>query len=313
MKTVILGAGALGSILGIKLTKAGYDVTLVDVNPALLDAVKKNGGLFFNNYSEEVLIPVKMSDYDGLMGTADLIVLVTKAMYTSAALNSAKKIIGENTYVLTLQNGLGNIEAVSEFVDGSHVLVGTTTEVADIEKPGYISSKGEGHTEFMAANGIKNDMVDQINDMFNASGIRTDISKDIMVTIWEKVAHNCATNTLASVCRLTNAYTIGTPETAELAANIIREVCSVANAAGIPADGEAVVNRVVKHAKSGGGYHFPSMAQDIFAHRRTEVSSINGAVYKKAQELGVKVPYTETMYRLVRCIEEHYDAQYMVS
>lgn len=312
MKTIILGAGALGSILGIKLTKAGYDVTLVDVNPALLAAVKKNQGLYFNNYSEEILVPVKMSDYDGLDGTADLIILVTKAMYTSSALNSAKKVIGKDTYVLTLQNGLGNIEAVSEYVDSDHVLVGTTTEVADIESPGSISSKGEGHTEFMAANGVMNDMVAQINTMFNDSGIRTDISKDIMVTIWEKVAHNCATNTLASVCRLTNAYTIGTPETAELAANIIREVCSVANAAGIPADGEAVVNRVVKHAKSGGGYHFPSMAQDVFSHRRTEVSSINGAVYKKAQELGVAVPYTETMYRLVRCIEEHYDAQYMV-
>ena len=313
MKTVILGAGALGSILGIKLFKAGYNVTLVDVNPSLLETVRENGGMYYDNYTENVLVPLRVCSYDELSDPADLIILVTKTMYTDSAMTSAVKVMTDKTWVLTLQNGLGNIEAVSKYVSPERVLVGTTTEVADIEKPGHIASKGEGHTEFMAANGVMNDMVSAVSEMFNNSGIKTDISADIMRTIWEKVAHNCATNTLASVCRLTNAYTIGTPETAELAANIIREVCSVANAAGIPADGEEVVNKVVKHATSGGGYHFPSMAQDVFAHRRTEISSINGAVYNKALELGVAVPYTETMYRIIRCIEEHYDAQYMVS
>jgi 2-dehydropantoate 2-reductase len=313
MKITILGAGALGSILGIKLTSIGNDVTLVDVSPELIAEVRANGGIFYNDHTTERLMPVKIASYNELNEIPELVILVTKAMHTSGAMKSAAKIIGKDTYVFTLQNGLGNIEAVSEFVDESKILVGTTTEVAVVEGVGRISSKGEGHTEFMAANGIMNDMVTRINDMFNASNIKTDISEDIMRTIWEKVAHNSATNTLASVCRLPNAHTIGTEETRDLASKIIHEVCSVANALGIPADGDAVTARVIKHASTGGGFHFPSMAQDVFAHRKTEVSSINGAVYAKAKEVGVPVPYTETMYRIVRCIEEHYDKQHMVS
>lgn len=310
MKVVILGAGALGSVIACKLASTGNDVTLVDVVPSIIEAVQKQGGFIYEDSEGPRLIKLKACYYDDLSNDMELVILLTKTMHSEAAISSVLPHLGENTYFMTLQNGLGNIERIEKYVPLDRIIVGTTLGESNQIAPGHVYTSGSAPTSMMSANGIMNPMVQAVADMFNSSGIETSIEEDILASIWEKVAFNCATNTIASVCRLCDKYTLGTEEASVLAFKIAHEVCTVANAAGYKADEEKVFHKLSTSWKIRGD-HFPSMAQDVFAHRRTEIDSINGAVYAKALELGIEVPYVETMYRLVRCIEQNYEAQYL--
>lgn len=311
MKIVILGAGALGSVLGCKLAKAGNNVTMVDVVPELIETVQKQHGFMYDSPDWCGLVPVKVCCYDALETDMDLVILLTKSYHSYSALNSVQPFLSPDTYVMTLQNGLGNVERVAEYVPMDHILVGTTLGESNLVGYGHIHTSGSAPTVMMSADGIMRDIVKKVCDVFNEAGIETTLGEDIMASIWEKVAFNCATNTMASVCRLCDKYTLGTEETRELAFNIARDTCKVANAAGINANADNVIHKLSTSYKIRGD-HFPSMAQDVFSRRRTEIDSINGAVYKKARELGIEVPYVETMYRLVRCIESNYPNQHLV-
>ena len=152
-------------------------------------------------------------------------------------------------------------------------------------------------------------MLVMLESVFNTAGLTCEVVEDIMTAIWEKVAFNSATNSIGAICRLPDGRSFSTPESLELALKIAGEVCNLAVACGcanvsVDAVAEKLNNVAKEHAE-----HFPSMAQDVFAKRPTEVMSIAGAVYKKAKEMEIEVPYTETVYRLIRCIEQNYDAQ----
>lgn len=311
MKIVILGAGALGSVIGCKLASSGNDVTLVDVNKSIIDAVKAQGGFVYTDPNGSRLVKLKARYYDELEKGMDLVILPTKTLYSEAALESVSPYLSEKTYLMTLQNGLGNIEKIEKYAAPEKIIVGTTLGESNPVAPGHVSTSGSAPTSIMSADGILNPMVQTVADMFNHAGIETTIAENIMASIWEKVAFNCATNTMASVCRLCDKYTLGTEETSTLAFKIAHEVCTVANAAGYAASEENVIHKLSTSWKIRGD-HFPSMAQDVFAQRRTEIGAINGAVYEKARQLNIEVPYVETMYRLVRCIEQNYGAQHLV-
>lgn len=310
MKIVILGAGALGSFVACRLSLIGNDVTLVDVIPELIETINSQGGFIYEDSTGSVLVKLKASSYDELENDMDLVILLTKTMHSESAIESIRPHLGSNTYFMTLQNGLGNIERIEKYVPIERIIVGTTLGESNPVAPGHIFTSGSAPTSIMSADGIMNSMVQNVCDMFNEAGIQTSIEENIMASIWEKVAFNCATNTMASVCRLCDKYTLGTCETQELSFKIAHEVCMVANMIGIYANEEKVVEKLTTSWKIRGD-HFPSMAQDVFSKRKTEIEAINGAVYNKALELGVDVPYVETMYRLVRCIEQNYQHQYL--
>ena len=310
MKIVILGAGALGSFVACRLSLIGNDVTLVDVIPELIETINSQGGFIYEDSTGSVLVKLKASSYDELENDMDLVILLTKTMHSESAIESIRPHLGSNTYFMTLQNGLGNIERIEKYVPIERIIVGTTLGESNPVAPGHIFTSGSAPTSIMSADGIMNSMVQNVCDMFNEAGIKTSIEENIMASIWEKVAFNCATNTMASVCRLCDKYTLGTCETQELSFKIAHKVCMVANMIGIYANEEKVVEKLTTSWKIRGD-HFPSMAQDVFSKRKTEIEAINGAVYNKALELGVDVPYVETMYRLVRCIEQNYQHQYL--
>ena len=310
MKIVILGAGALGSFVACRLSLIGNDVTLVDVIPELIETINSQGGFIYEDSTGSVLVKLKASSYDELENDMDLVILLTKTMHSESAIESIRPHLGSNTYFMTLQNGLGNIERIEKYVPIERIIVGTTLGESNPVAPGHIFTSGSAPTSIMSADGIMNSMVQNVCDMFNEAGIQTSIEENIMASIWEKVAFNCATNTMASVCRLCDKYTLGTCETQSLSFKIAHEVFMVANMIGISANEEKVVEKLTTSWKIRGD-HFPSMAQDVFSKRKTEIEAINGAVYNKALELGVDVPYVETMYRLVRCIEQNYQHQYL--
>lgn len=304
MKIAVLGAGAMGSLYGGWLSKSGQDVTLIDVNQAHVDAVNQNG-LSIQSAEGTETVAVKASQAADVKEIPELIILFTKTIFSKSALDSARHIVGDKTWVLSLQNGLGNDRLISEYIPYERILVGTTDFPSGFIEPGNIFVKGKGTTKMMTASGMEEPFLNQLADVLNKAGLNCVITKDVFVSIWEKVAFNSAMNALTAITRLKLGDLASVSEGTELAYTVAKEVVKTANKKGVKASEDRVLALMAKdfvdHAN-----HMPSMLQDVLATRQTEVDFIDGAVVKEAEELGLEVPATKALYQLVKVIQGNY-------
>ncbi|WP_313344339.1 2-dehydropantoate 2-reductase [Sedimentibacter sp.] len=305
MKTLVLGAGAMGCLYGGLLKEKGNDVILVDVSRSQVDEINKNG-LALETAEGKRNITIKAKFAHDVTEQPDLIILFTKTIHSKSALSSLKEIIGPETMVLSLQNGLGNDEVIKEFVPTDRIIIGTTNFPSDLLKPGNVRSLGKGTTKIMSCNGEVTEKLKQIEMMLNEAGFNCIITEDVFVSIWEKVAFNAACNALTAASRLKLGDVGKTDEGKKLARSIAKEAISVANAKNINANAENVIKLIeldfVEHAE-----HMPSMMQDVLGNRMTEIEFINGAVVREAEKLGIDVPVTNVLYKLVSMIQKNYE------
>ena len=302
MDIVILGSGAMGCLFGGRLTEAGHRVVLVDRWREHLDAINRNG-LFLETREGSRSINIPARTVEQLDAPPELLVVFTKSIHTVQALDSARHLLGKETWVLTLQNGLGNVEAIEAFVPRSRIIVGMTTWPSDLLGPGRVRSLGEGHTRILAADGRVTPPLEHISHCLAQAGLACEISTEVFAAIWEKLAFNAALNCLTAVTGLPVGGVGATTEGRELAYAIAREVVAVAHRKGIGAS-EATVIATIEDAFRDHGDHLPSMLQDIQAGRKTEIEAISGAVIREAHVLGMAVPTTLSLYRLVRMLEQ---------
>jgi 2-dehydropantoate 2-reductase len=301
MYIVILGAGAMGCLFGGRLAEAGHRVVLVDVWPEHLDAINRDG-LILETREGTRSISIPARRVEQVEEPPELMVLFTKSIHTAQALDSARHLLGSETRVLTLQNGLGNAEAVESFVSRDRIVVGMTTWPSDLVGPGRVRSLGEGMTKILSADARVTPNLKRISGALEQAGLRCEISPTVFVTIWEKLAFNAALNTLTAVTGMPVGVVGATDDGRELAYMIAKEVVAVANRKGVGAS-EATVLATVDEAFRDHGEHLPSMLQDLRAGRKTEIEAISGAVVREASPLGMTVPVTQCMYRLVRMLE----------
>jgi len=301
MRVVVLGAGAMGCLFGGLLHHSGHEITLVDVSPAQIEAINRDG-LVLERDEGVLRLPVRARYARAVEAVPDLLVVFTKTLHTAAAMASAAAFLGDETVVLTVQNGLGNAEVIEAFVPRDRIFQGVTTFPADLVAPGRVRSLGSGYTKIMSADGVVTPRLEGVRRALDEAGLRCDISADVAVSIWEKVAFNAALNALTAVTRLDVGPVGDAQEGRELAARVVEEVISVAERKGIAARRETVMAAVTGAFAEHRG-HKPSMLQDMLAGRPTEVESLNGAVVREAGLLGMTVPVTETLYLLVRVLE----------
>lgn len=301
MDIAVLGAGAMGCYFGARLFESGHRVELVDVAPERVHAIRR-AGLRVEDDEGERTVPIPARFPGGPARPAELVILFTKAFQGSAALAAARELLGPGTWVLTLQNGLGNLEAVAAHQDAARIVVGTTTIPGDLLGPSQVRSQGRGMTRILSASGAVTERLEALARALSLAGLPCEIATDVWARIWEKVALNAALNTLAAVTGLTVGQLGGEPEMRLLAERVAREVTKVARARGIAADLE-VVRRALAEAYREHADHRPPMLQDLEAGRRTEVGQINGAVVREAERLGVAVPLTAMLHDLVRVLE----------
>jgi 2-dehydropantoate 2-reductase len=301
MRIVVLGAGAMGCLFGGLLHHSGHEVTLVDVSPTQIEAINRDG-LVLERDEGVLRIAIRAAYAREVDTVPDLLVVFTKTLHTAAALESAAGFIGDQTVVLTVQNGLGNAEVIEAFVPRGRIFQGVTTFPGDLVAPGHVRSLGSAYTKIMSADGVVTPRLEEVQRALDEAGLACEISADVAVFIWEKVAFNAALNALTAVTRLDVGPVGDAPEGRELAAQVVDEVISVAERKGIAARREAVTAAVAGAFAEHRG-HKPSMLQDMLAGRITEVESLNGAVVREARALGMTVPTTETLYLLVRTLE----------
>jgi 2-dehydropantoate 2-reductase len=314
MRIAILGAGAMGSLFGALLAEHGEAVTLIDVNDAHLDAIRRDGLRIDDDRGERRVRALQAVRPEAANAAAsavpdtpfDLLIVFTKSLHTRAALDGVRALLTPRTCVLTLQNGLGNVETLNAFVPLESILVGVTTWPADFAGPGHVRSHGAGTIRMMTADGAARPFAAAVADVLSRAGLACSLDADVWAAIWEKVAFNAALNTVCAATGCTVDQLAGVPDGPRLALAIAAETAAVARAKGIAVDGERIA-RNVEHAIHAHHGHRPSMLQDVLAGRRTEIDAINGQVVAAARETGVAVPHADTLLALIRLIDARRD------
>lgn len=299
-KLVIVGAGAMGCLFAARLAEGGAQVTLVDVDAARLAKLDQDG-ITLSDDAGERTVPIRACLAQDVAGPVDLVMLFTKGMHSADAIRSVAHLATPGTYALTLQNGIGNAETIAEVFPADAVLMGVTDFPADLEGPTRVSSHGKGHIWLGGFTPAAQPGAEPVASLFNGCGLETAVDADVQVQVWEKVAFNAALNSIATVTGLTVGG-MDAPPGHRLAAAIVGEVVATAAAKGIHMD-RARVDKKVAFALANHRNHKASMLQDRLAGRRTEIETINGAIVRAAEAVGVATPVTATLADLVRLIE----------
>ncbi|KVL31306.1 ketopantoate reductase family protein [Burkholderia sp. MSMB1835] len=310
MRIAILGAGAMGSLFGGRLAESGEAVTLIDVNDTHLDTIRRDGLRIDDDRGERRIRSLQAVRPEAANAHAaaapdtpfDLLIVFTKSLHTRAALDGVRALLTAGTFVLTLQNGLGNVETLNAFVPLERILVGVTTWPADAAGHAHVRSHGAGTIRMMTADGVARPFATAVADALSRAGLACTLDPDVWAAIWEKVAFNAALNPLCAATGCTVDQLGHRHDGPRLALAIAAETAAVARARGIAVDGERIA-RNVEHAIREHRGHRPSMLQDVLAGRRTEIDAINGKVVAAAREAGVAVPHAETLLALVRLID----------
>jgi len=303
MKTVIMGAGAMGSLFGGLLTLSGEDVWLVDIWKENIDAMRSNG-LKVEDRGKVQIIPVKATTDVASVGKADLILFFVKTYQTEKAVSDVLVLQKENTVFLTLQNGLGNEETICKKVNRKKVILGVTGQGATFLGPGHIRHAGWGKTYVGELDEKITDRVTQIAQVFRKAGIETEVSSHIHDLVWEKLLVNVGINALAALTGLKNGQLLDYPETVRLMEALVSEAVEVTRRKEIQID-ENPMNRV-KVVIEATRENRCSMGQDLDYKRRTEIDAINGAVVREAERFGISVPYNQMITDLIKVIEKRF-------
>lgn len=305
MKTVIVGAGALGSLFAFFIGRAGKDVALLDNHAPRAEHITRNG-LKVEGISGDHVVRVKASADAASLGPADLVMICVKAPDTAAAARGALPLLGQDTAVLTVQNGLNNVERIGEVVGIGRVLGGTTAHGATLLGDGHIRHAGQGETIIGEVDGSISDRVKRVREFLVSCGVAASITDNLESLIWSKLVINVGINALTAITRLKNGMLIEHDGTRAALAAAVDEAVSVVNKKSIRLLYDAPVAKVESVCRATAA-NISSMLQDVLHKHYTEVAYINGAIVAEARKLGIETPVNETLTRLVQTIEQSYE------
>ncbi|WP_461205468.1 ketopantoate reductase family protein [Clostridium sp. DL1XJH146] len=312
MKIAIIGAGVMGSLVGSMLKKSGTDVWLVDTDKQKVKAIQQDGlKITLNDKVEDIKITAVNSATE-INEKMDVIIFLVKGVYTDVAAKGAKCLADEKTYVMTLQNGIGNVDVLAKYYNKDKILYGILEFAGKLIEPGHIKSFVGENSKICFGSTTKTITEEMVNlkDLIEKSGLKVIISEDIDGEVWLKLKNN-SVNVLFGLLRLPIGKGLSIDGTGELVHMVRNEVMEVAKANGIKFSDDFVNDKKQVSAISPELYeHIPSTAQDMKDGRITEVAYINGFIYKEGLRLGVPTPYNELIYKMVKVIEKSYKLQY---
>ena len=307
-KVAVLGAGAMGCLFGGLMAEKGLDVVLIDVWKEHVDAINKNG-LKMDGHGGDRFIKIKATTDPSTLKTVDAIIIMCKATALKTALTNSKNIIGDNTMLMSFQNGIGHEAIMQEIAGKDKVLGGTTTQASNIVGPGHIKNHGSLPSWIGEYEGGMSDRVSDLAETFTAHNLETIAVADIKKRKRMKLFALTAIGPLSSVFNLhhTDLYITNKNQkvSRSLGKQIILETRAVAKADGVDVTEDECLemfNKIVDSNQT----NKSSMCFDILNKRKTEIEFINGAVAKIGKSHGIKTPMNDLMYNMIMVKEGMY-------
>ncbi len=308
-RIAVMGAGGVGSYFGGMLARAGLDVTLIG-RTAHVEAIQRNG-LLLDTASFQERVRMGASTEPQAVFGADFILFCAKTTDTEDASRALATHLSPNAIVVSLQNGVDNVERVRA-ASGIDLLPSVVYIAVALPEPGHVkhSARGElviGELQTQGRSAVSRSRPEsnrcrRLTQLFTSAGVPCRISDDIEADLWSKLALNCAGNGVAAIAQTTYAAAAREPHTRQVMIRLIEETLAVARASGVrlpPTDfAQAGLQFMdsMAHATS-------STAHDIARGKRTEIDSLNGYVVRRGAELGVPTPVNFTVHALVKLLE----------
>jgi 2-dehydropantoate 2-reductase len=291
MNIVIMGAGAIGSLFGTLLSKKN-NVTLIG-RKSHVDSIKESGLNIEGKTKFNLRINAEET-VDNIKETPDLLILTVKSYDTESAIIQAWNIIENDTIILSLQNGLDNLEKIKNYVESKNTIAGITTQGVFFSKPGTIKHTGKGATILGELDGEKTTRLNDISKIFNEAGIETSISDDIIREIWIKAVVNSCINPITAFFQCKNGYLLENPILENLVEKICEESTRIAHSYGINLSYEEVIEKT-KNVIKNTSENYSSMLQSILHNQKTEIDSINGKIAKIGKENNIDSKMNEML------------------
>ncbi|MCX8123895.1 MAG: 2-dehydropantoate 2-reductase [Spirochaetes bacterium] len=294
----IVGAGAMGSLFAYFLHH-NNKIVILENNKEIVNALKK--GLTVEIDSKQYQFIPEISDDPAILTVADIIFIFTKSFATSDAIQNIKPHIKPDAIIVTLQNGIGNVEIIASIIHNP-LVYGTTTIGATKVHPSLVRFGGKGS---VIIGGDSSYHCSIVHSLLQEANLSVTIAPDPKRAIWEKAIINAAINPLGALLGLPNGHLIKSDYTLHIMYNIIAEAVAVATAHGINLDTDTMFETTVTVCRNTQN-NFCSMLQDILAKRKTEIDSINGALILIAKQYTIDTPYNVTMFRLIKYKETQF-------
>lgn len=304
MKIVIIGAGAMGCLYGAYLSRK-HEVIMLDSFDKQVEAINQNGiSVLEEDGTENKFTNVKACISGEYTEAADLVVVFVKSTFTEDALRDNKKLFGDKTLVMTLQNGAGNDRKIAKYVNKKNIIIGTSKHNSVNLGGGKVRHSGSGETT-IGSNLENNTNLDKIQAILEESGFKVEKTNDIQRVIWSKLFVNLSINTFTAITRAPIGSMIENKYAWDFAEKMICEAVAVAEADGTHFSYREVLN-MVHHVCEDAGKGYSSMSQDVMNCRLTEIDAINGAIVEQAKLYNVKVHYNSLIVDLIHAIEGAY-------
>lgn len=303
MKIAILGAGALGCAIGATLTEGGHETWLIDRSPAHVDAMRTHG-LRVDDTRGSRQVPVRATTQPAEVGAAEVVIVLVKSFHTDAAIRGAMALVGPETVVLSLQNGLGHEDILADAVGRERVLAGKTYVGGVLRGAGHIESGVIGkHTIIGELDGRVSARVQHIADAFNRAGLSTQVSDNIVGTMWDKLLVNVATGALTGITSLTYGQLYDEPLLKSTSLAAVAEAIAAAQAAGVTLSMTDPEQAWTLAAEGLPAAFKTSMLQSLEKGSVTEIDFINGSVVRWGARHGVPTPVNATLVACIKGVE----------
>jgi 2-dehydropantoate 2-reductase len=301
VRIAVIGAGAMGAMFGARFREAGAEVVLYDIDRAHIAAIG-SGGLRLSTPDGERRVALEATTEESEIAEADLALVMVGSNATEDAARVAAAVLGPDGFALTLQNGIGNVEALIAVLGPDRVIAGTTYNSAAKLAPGHVLHSNIGETTIGELDGRSSRRVERVAELFRAAGLPVSVNDNVMGHIWMKFVLNCAINPVCAVTGLRPGEVARIVPARALLEAILSEIIDVVDAKGLRLPELGPRAAVLDHAWE--RYNRPSMLQHVENGQPTEIDSLNGALLKEAAALGISCPVNETIVLAVKSISE---------
>jgi len=295
MKIAIMGSGSVGAYYGGLLAQQGHDVTFI-ARGAHLEAIRANGLQVKSVHGDFTVSPAKATDTPAEIGPVDLALFCTKTYDTDRAAQAIKPIVGQETAVISLQNGIDAAERVGAVVGMEHMIGGATWISSVIESPGVIKQVSQFRRIVFGELDRKiTPRTQVIFEVLDSTGATVELTGDIQKILWTKFVFISAISAVGSLTRLEIGAYRSVAETRSLLTTLMREVESLARAQNIALDTD-VVEKSMAFIENSAAHIKPSMQLDVETGHRSELEAIIGVIGRKGRQLGIPTPAADLIY-----------------
>lgn len=298
MKVAVIGAGGVGGYFGGLLARAGHEVTFIARGPHLR-AIQDNGLRVESQLDGTFTIPGNATSNTSSVGEQDLVIFTVKMYHNSDAVSAVLPLIGPETVVLTLQNGIDNGEILAETVGEDHVMIGSAYMEGRISEPGVVTQNGPGIAAFGEMNVGISRRGENLLQRFQEAGWRVNLHENMPGMLWKKFAYIAGS---AAVCAAANCVyeeMRTKPETRQLIRDAIEEVLDVGKARGAPIMPDSLA-WAMDSLDRFPGQGRASMAKDFTDQRPVELEGLTGTVVRMARELKIPTPANDFLYAILK-------------